>query len=151
MAAGTAYARVIATGTSTVTGQRFNLAVAVEGEPFDGGVMGRAVAVSTFHHFADLNWDVERGAPSFVTDKPGDEMKRDPARLEIFKDYVRNIARWLGVRPTIRGPLLRLNRQVIGVDRVVAGSDPAVRVCANDPEVRPIDDDQPTRSARNLL
>ena len=95
---GTTFARVIATGTSTVTGRRFNLAVAVEGEPFDGGVMGRAVAVSTFHHLADLNWDTERGAPSFVTDKPGDEIKRDPARFEIFKDYVRNIARWLGVR-----------------------------------------------------
>jgi hypothetical protein len=95
---GLAFARVIATGRSTVTSRRFNLAVAVEGEPFDGGLMGRAVAVSTFHHFADLNWDTERGAPSFVTDKPGDEMKRDPARFEIFRDYVRNIARWLGVR-----------------------------------------------------
>lgn len=93
------FARVIATGTSTVSGRRFNLAVAVEGEPFDGGVMGRALAVSTFHHFADLNWDTERGAPSFVTDKPGDEMKRDPARLEIFKDYARNIAGWLGAPP----------------------------------------------------
>ena len=93
-----AFARVIATGTSTVTGRAFNLAVAVEGEPFDGGVMGRAIAVSTFHHFADLNWETERGAPSFVTDKPGDEIRRDPARLEIFKDYVSNIARWLGMR-----------------------------------------------------
>ncbi len=96
---GTAFARVVATGTSTVSGRQFNLAVAVEGEPFDGGVLGRAVAVSTFHHLADLNWDTDRGAPSFVTDKPGDEIKRDPARLEIFKDYVRNIARWLGAPP----------------------------------------------------
>ncbi len=96
---GTPFARAIATGTSTVSGRRFNLAVAVEDEPFDGGVMGRAVAVSTFHHFADLNWDTERGAPSFVTDKPGDEIKHDPARFEIFKDYIRNIARWLGARP----------------------------------------------------
>ena len=96
---GTAFARVVATGTSTVSGRQFNLAVAVEGEPFEGGVLGRAVAVSTFHHLADLNWDTDRGAPSFVTDKPGDEIKRDPARLEIFKDYVRNIASWLGVRP----------------------------------------------------
>jgi len=96
---GTAFARVVATGKSTVSGRQFNLAVAVEGEPFDGGVLGRAVAISTFHHLADLNWDTDRGAPSFVTDRPGDEIKRDPARLEIFKDYVRNIARWLGVRP----------------------------------------------------
>jgi hypothetical protein len=96
---GTAFARVVATGKSTVSGRQFNLAVAVEGEPFDGGVLGRAVAISTFHHLADLNWDTDRGAPSFVTDRPGDEIKRDPARFEIFKDYVRNIARWLGVRP----------------------------------------------------
>lgn len=98
VAKGTTFADVIATGTSTVTGRPFNLAVAVEGEPFAGGVMGRAVAVSTFHHFADLNWDTQRGAPSFVTDKPGDEIKSDPARFEIFKDYIRNIGRWLGVR-----------------------------------------------------
>lgn len=95
---GVPFARVIATGTSTVTGRRFNLAVAVEGETFDGGAMGRAVAISTFHHLADLNWETERGGPSFVTDIPGDEIKRDPARFEIFKDYVRNIAGWLGVR-----------------------------------------------------
>jgi hypothetical protein len=25
-------------------------------------------------------------------------MKRDPSRLEVFKDYARNIARWLGAR-----------------------------------------------------
>lgn len=96
---GVAFARVIARGTSTVSGRQFNLAVAVEGEPFEGGVLGRAVAISTFHHLADLNWDTDRGAPSFVTDKPGDEIKQDPDRLEIFKDYVRNIARWLSVRP----------------------------------------------------
>jgi hypothetical protein len=100
---GVPFARVIATGTSAVTGRPFNLAVAVEGEPFDGGFMGRAVAVSTFHHFADLNWNPERGAPSFVTDKPGDEIKGDPARFEIFTDYIRNIARWLGVRSSLIG------------------------------------------------
>jgi hypothetical protein len=95
---GVAYARVIATGTSVVTGRPFNLAVVVDGEPCDGGVMGKAVAESTFHHFVDLNMDVDLGAPSFVRDKPGNEMKRDPARLQIFKDYIRNLARWLGVR-----------------------------------------------------
>jgi hypothetical protein len=61
----------------------------------DGRPIGRVVAESTFHHFVDLNWDVDLGAPSFVTDPPGDEMKRDPSRLNIFKRYVRNIVRWL--------------------------------------------------------
>jgi hypothetical protein len=98
-------AHVIACGRSTVTGRNFNLAVCVDGETTpDGRPMGRAVACSTFHHFADLNWDTEAGAPSFVTDLPGDEMKRDPSRLAIFKDYVHNIARWLaaGSGPTVQ-------------------------------------------------
>ena len=83
------HARVVARGHSAQSGRAFNIAVVIEGEP------GRAIAESTFHHFCDLNWDTDRGAPSFVTDKPGDEMKRDPQRFAIFKDYVRNIARWL--------------------------------------------------------
>jgi hypothetical protein len=87
--AGDTHARVIARGRSMQSGRAFNTAVVIEGEP------GRAIAESTFHHFCDLNWDTDRGAPSFVTDKPGSEMKRDPQRFAIFKDYVRNIARWL--------------------------------------------------------
>ncbi|HTV93966.1 MAG TPA: hypothetical protein VMG98_14760 [Verrucomicrobiae bacterium] len=83
------HARVIARGQSMQSGRAFNTAVVIEGGP------ARGIAESTFHHFCDLNWDTDRGAPSFVTDKPGSEMKRDPARFEIFKDYVRNIARWL--------------------------------------------------------
>ena len=90
------FARVVALGRSTVTGRQFNLAVCLDGErDRDGRPVGRAVASSTFHHFADMNWDVDRGAPSFVTEPPGDEIKRDPSRLDVFKDYVHNIARWL--------------------------------------------------------
>ena len=85
-------------GRSTVSGRTFNLAVspstARRGRRRRRS--GRAVACSTFHHFADMNWDIDAGAPSFVTEPPGDEIKRDPSRLEVFKDYVRNIARWLG-------------------------------------------------------
>jgi hypothetical protein len=90
------FATTIAQGRSTATGRRFNLAVVLDGELApDGRPMGRAVAESTFHHFADYNWDLDRGAPSFVTEPPGDQIKADPARLEIFKDYVHNIANWL--------------------------------------------------------
>ncbi len=91
------HARIIARGRSVQTGRKFNLAVAIEGEPSStrSGSQGRALAESTFHHFADINWDVDKGAPSFVTDKPSDEMKKDPSRLGIFKDYIHNIARWL--------------------------------------------------------
>jgi hypothetical protein len=92
------HARAIACGQSIVSGRAFNLAVCLEGETTnDGRPVGRAVACSTFHHFANMNWDTDAGAPSFVTDKPGNEMKRDPSRLGVFKDYVHNIARWLAV------------------------------------------------------
>ncbi len=90
------FATALAQGRSTVTGRRFNLAVVLDGEMAPNGrPMGRAVAESTFHHVADYNWDLDRGAPSFVSEPPGTEIKADPSRLEIFKDYVRNIATWL--------------------------------------------------------
>ena len=90
------FATVLAQGRSTASGRRFNLAVALDGEPSpDGGAMGRALAASTFHHFADYNWDLECGAPTFVTESPGTEIKADPQRLTVYKDYVRNIAAWL--------------------------------------------------------
>jgi hypothetical protein len=92
------WARVIACGRSTVTGRKFNLAVCVDGETTrEGRVLGRVMACSTFHHFADMNWDTDAGVPSFVTEPPGDEIKRDPSRLAIFKELVHNIARWLSV------------------------------------------------------
>jgi hypothetical protein len=99
------FARSVARGRSTVTGRHFNLAICLDGEQTpDGRPMGRAVAESTFHHFADMNWDVDRGAPSFVTEPPGDEIKQDPTRLRAFKDYVHNLATWLqGQQDATRG------------------------------------------------
>ncbi len=94
------FAHVVGRGRSAVSGREFNLAVCLDGETMaDGGSAGRAVAASTFHHFVDMNWDTDAGAPSFVTEPPSDEIKRDPSRREIFKDCVRNVARWLGTRP----------------------------------------------------
>jgi hypothetical protein len=90
------FATAPAQGRSTATGRHFNLAVLLDGELTpDGRPMGRALAESTFHHFADYNWDLDRGAPSFVTETPGTQIRDDPARLETFKDYVRNVAMWL--------------------------------------------------------
>ena len=90
------FASVLARGRSVATGRHFNLAVVIEGElASDGRPMGRAVAESTFHHFADYNWDLDCGAPSFVTEPPGSQIKADPSRLCVFKDYVRNLASWL--------------------------------------------------------
>jgi hypothetical protein len=100
-------ATAIGRGRSSVTGRGFNLGVALDRDvSSDGRSRGRVLACSTFHHFADMNWNVDAGAPSFVTDPPGQEIKRDPARLEIFKDYVRNIAGWLSAG-TEGGPELR--------------------------------------------
>jgi hypothetical protein len=93
------FASVVGRGRSAVTGRLFNLAIAVKGEITSSGrPRGRALVCSTFHHFADMNWNGDAGAPSFVTDLPGYEIERDPARLEVFKDYVGNIANWLGLR-----------------------------------------------------
>jgi hypothetical protein len=85
-------ARVIATGRSSVTGRQFNLIVAFEPSA-DGGP---AVAESTFHHFADYNWDINTGAPSFVTDPPGNKLAAFPPALQATQQYVTNIALWLG-------------------------------------------------------
>lgn len=93
---GEADARVIATGVSLATGRPFNLAVAFErvADEHDN-VRGRAVAESSFHHFADYNWDPAKGCPSFVTEPPGDAVRRYPARLDDIRAYVLNLARWL--------------------------------------------------------
>jgi hypothetical protein len=87
-------ARVIALGTSKVTGRRFNIAVAFE--PGPGG--GPAIAQSTFHHFADYNWDTRAGAPSFVDEPPGNAITRTPQASADVRRYVSNVARWLAGR-----------------------------------------------------
>ena len=69
-------ARVIATSRSLATGNQFNIAVAFERS--DAG--GPAIAESTFHQFADYNWDPSRGCPDFVTETPGDGLARESSR-----------------------------------------------------------------------
>ncbi|MFM0292467.1 MULTISPECIES: hypothetical protein [Paraburkholderia] len=85
-------ARVIARGKSKVTGKSFNLAVAFE--PSVRG--GPAIAQSTFHHFADYNWDTRLGCPSFVTEPPGNGMQTEPQALRDIHRYSVNLALWLG-------------------------------------------------------
>ncbi|HYJ45956.1 MAG TPA: hypothetical protein VEV81_05020 [Pyrinomonadaceae bacterium] len=89
-------ARVIATGMSQTTKRPFNLVVAFEKEQDrHGHHLGRAIAESSFHHFADYNWDTSMGCPSFLAEPPGDQIRREPGRLEDIKTYVRNLALWL--------------------------------------------------------
>jgi hypothetical protein len=82
---------VILEGHSAISRVRFNLAVAFEAS--DAG--GPVIAQSTFHHFCDYNWDVERGAPSFVSEAPGEGIRTHPDALRSTQQYVRNIALWL--------------------------------------------------------
>jgi len=89
-------ARIVAQGTSLTTGRRFNLVVAFERvRDQEGNLLGRGVAESSFHHFADYNWDTGRGAPSFVTEPEGQGMKSERRALPDIRRYVRNLAVWL--------------------------------------------------------
>jgi len=90
-----ATARVIATGRSKLSGEAFNLAVAFEPSA-DGGP---AIAQSTFHHFADYNWNPAMGAPSFVSEPPGNALEHAPEAQRSIERYVRNLALWLAGRP----------------------------------------------------
>lgn len=73
------YARAIA--ASANGGRMANLAIAIENEPScDGRNCGRAIAISSVHHFTDPVWGLIEEA----------------GQLEAYQDYARNIARWLG-------------------------------------------------------
>jgi len=90
------HAEVIAVGTSQTTGRPFNLIVAFEHcRDAHGNMLGRAIAESSFHHLVDYNWDISIGCPSFVEEPPGDQITREPAKLNDIKTYVRNVAHWL--------------------------------------------------------
>ena len=83
-------------GRSTITNRAFSLIVAFEeGEDTKGNRVGRALAHSSFHHFADYNWDTNAGCPSFVAEPPGDAMKQNPHALADIQAYVRSAALWL--------------------------------------------------------
>ncbi|HEX7314643.1 MAG TPA: hypothetical protein VF297_12020 [Pyrinomonadaceae bacterium] len=93
---GESHARVIATSVSGVTNRPFNLVVAFESvRDSHGNTLGRAVAESSFHHFVDYNWDTSTGCPSFLEEPPGEQILREPEKLEDVKTYVRNLALWL--------------------------------------------------------
>ena len=84
-------ALVILKGKSQATGVDFNISVAFE--PGEHG--GPAIAESTFHHFADYNWDPQSGCPTFVGEKPGDGLRRVPEAMADTHRYALNIAAWL--------------------------------------------------------
>jgi hypothetical protein len=93
-------ARVIAVGCSLTSGRPFNLVVAFESSrDRDGNRLGRAAAHSSFHHFADYNWDTRKGAPSSVTEPEGTGMMSNPRAAADIRAYVENLAGWLAPNP----------------------------------------------------
>jgi hypothetical protein len=90
--AGEARARSVARGRSLATGRDFDLVVAFERTT---DAPWRAIAESSFHHFADYNWDTSMGAPTFVTEPAGDSIRRDPHLLDDVRAYVKNCVDWL--------------------------------------------------------
>jgi hypothetical protein len=94
-------ARVVARGRSISTGRPFNLLVSFESR----NGFGRAVADSSFHHFADYNWSLAAGCPTFVTERSGDGYSKEPDALDDVKALVRNLAVWLAGRAGTPGGL----------------------------------------------
>ena len=90
-APGEQQARVIATGRSRVSGAAFNLIVAFESR----AGTGRALAHSSFHHFADYNWDSASGCPGFVSEMPGKGMANNADAIADISRYAVNAATWL--------------------------------------------------------
>lgn len=114
-------ARVIATGTSKISAKPFNLAVAFEPSA-DGGP---GVAQSTFHHFADYNWDPTAGCPTFVSEKPGDGLAHSPEAQSSIRCYVRNLTFWLAGRATVTDPGELLDQKLDeALDESFPASDP---------------------------
>jgi hypothetical protein len=83
-------ARVVAAGKSLATGRPFNIAIA-----FERNGTGRAVVDSSFHHFADYNFDPRRGCPSFVTEPSSYRILENEQAAADARMYPQNIALWL--------------------------------------------------------
>ncbi|HSW04113.1 hypothetical protein [Aquabacterium sp.] len=99
-------ARVILRGHSFASGADFNLAVAIE----RSAERGPAIAQSSFRHFCDYNWNLAKGAPSFVNDVPGDGLEHFPEAVRSTQQYVRNVALWLAGRSPFFAPSLTGDR-----------------------------------------
>ncbi len=93
------YASVIAEGKSKLSGLNFDLIIAFESHiDKENNSYGRAVMHSSFHHFADYNWDTSKGCPDFVFEPVGNEMSKSPQAQDDIRVYSVNLANWLSVR-----------------------------------------------------
>ena len=55
---------------------------------------GMVLHHSTFHHFADYNLDINKGAPDFVLDPPSPQIQDSPELLNDLKAYVNSIVKY---------------------------------------------------------
>jgi hypothetical protein len=85
----TASQTVLLSSFSITSGREQTTAIVDEAE-------GRGMVLhhSTFHHFADYNLDVAKGAPDFVLDPPSTQTAESPALLNDIKAYVRSVVRY---------------------------------------------------------
>ena len=80
---------VLLSSFSITSGREQTTAIVDEAE-------GRGMVLhhSTFHHFADYNLDVAKGAPDFVLDPSSTQTAESPALLNDIKAYVRSVVRY---------------------------------------------------------
>ena len=74
----------------SITSGREQITAVVDEIPGRGMVLHH----STFHHFADYNFDVSAGAPSFVLDPPSSQIADSPDLLNDIKAYVRSVVHY---------------------------------------------------------
>lgn len=78
----------------SITSGREQITAIVDEAPGRGMVLHH----STFHHFADYNIEVERGAPAFVLDPPSRQIADSPALLHDLRAYVGSVVRYAMAR-----------------------------------------------------
>jgi hypothetical protein len=68
----------------SITSGREQITAILDEAPGRGPVLHH----STFHHFADYNLEVGRGAPDFVIDPPSAQIDQSPELLADWRTYV---------------------------------------------------------------
>ena len=90
----TAASQQVLLSSYSITSGREQITAILDEVPGRGFVLHH----STFHHFADFNIDVERGAPDFVTDPPSRQIADSPVLLQDLQAYVGSVVRYAMAR-----------------------------------------------------
>ena len=90
----TAASQQVLLSSYSITSGREQITAILDEVPGRGFVLHH----STFHHFADFNIDVERGAPDFVSDPPSRQIADSPVLLQDLQAYVGSVVRYARAR-----------------------------------------------------